>query len=88
MTAPGWKSLVPAYKPHFKPTQTMANSQRSTSFGPREFISECRALWVIAWPMFVAQIAQMGTGVVDTIMAGHYNAVDLAAIAIGAQNIQ
>ena len=61
----------------------MANSQRSTSFGPREFIGECRALWVIAWPMFVAQIAQMGTGVVDTIMAGHYNAVDLAAIAIG-----
>ncbi len=37
----------------------------------------------IAWPMLIAQLAQMGTGVVDTIMAGHYGAVDLAAIAIG-----
>ena len=37
----------------------------------------------IAWPMIIAQLAQMGTGVVDTIMAGHYSATDLAAIAIG-----
>jgi MATE family multidrug resistance protein len=47
------------------------------------YLGECRALWVIAWPMVIAQMAQMGTGVVDTIMAGRYNAVDLAAIAIG-----
>ncbi len=44
---------------------------------------EGRALFTIAWPMFIAQLAQMGTGVVDTIMAGRYSAVDLAAIAIG-----
>jgi MATE family multidrug resistance protein len=44
---------------------------------------ECRALLAIAGPMIVAQMAQTGTGVVDTIMAGHYDAVDLAAIAIG-----
>lgn len=37
----------------------------------------------LALPLFVAQLAQMGTGVVDTIMAGRYGAVDLAAIAIG-----
>ena len=37
----------------------------------------------IAWPMFIAQLALMGTGVVDTIMAGRYSATDLAAIAIG-----
>ena len=46
-------------------------------------ISECRALLAIAWPMIIAQLAQMGTGVVDTIMAGRYSATDLAAIAIG-----
>ena len=45
--------------------------------------TETRALLAIAWPMFIAQLAQMGTGVVDTIMAGRYNAMDLAAIAIG-----
>ncbi len=44
---------------------------------------ESAALFRIAGPMFVAQMAQMGTGVVDTIMAGNYSAVDLAAIAIG-----
>lgn len=33
--------------------------------------------------MVIAQLAQVGTGVVDTIMAGRYNADDLAAIAIG-----
>ena len=38
---------------------------------------------LLAWPIIIAQLAQMGTGVVDTIMAGRYGAVDLAAIAIG-----
>jgi MATE family multidrug resistance protein len=33
--------------------------------------------------MMIAHLAQMGTGVVDTIMAGRYSAMDLAAIAIG-----
>lgn len=44
---------------------------------------EVRALFTLAWPMVIAQLAQIGTGVVDTIMAGHYSATDLAAIAIG-----
>ena len=49
----------------------------------RTFATETRALFTIAWPMIIAQLAQMGTGVVDTVMAGHYSADDLAAIAIG-----
>lgn len=44
---------------------------------------EARAMVILAWPIIIAQLAQMGTGVVDTIMAGRYSAVDLAAIAIG-----
>jgi MATE family, multidrug efflux pump len=44
---------------------------------------EIRALLSMALPLFIAQLAQMGTGVVDTVMAGRYNATDLAAIAIG-----
>lgn len=44
---------------------------------------ELRALWAIAWPMLIAQVSQMATGVVDTIMAARYSATDLAAIAIG-----
>ena len=49
----------------------------------KDYRQETRALAAIAWPLVIAQLAQMGTGVVDTIMAGHYSAVDLAAIAIG-----
>ena len=45
--------------------------------------AECRALLSIAGPMVVAQLAQVGTGVVDTVMAGHYSTSDLAAVAIG-----
>jgi MATE family multidrug resistance protein len=44
---------------------------------------EIRALLALATPLFIAQLAQMGTGVVDTIMAGRYSSEDLAAIAIG-----
>jgi MATE family multidrug resistance protein len=44
---------------------------------------ELRALSALALPLMIAQLAQMGTGVVDTIMAGRYSSVDLAAIAIG-----
>ena len=32
----------------------------------------------------VAQLAQMANGVIDTVMAGHYSAEDLAAVGIGA----
>ena len=47
------------------------------------YLEEFRALMGIAWPMLIAHLAQMGTGVVDTVMAGRYDAMDLAAIAIG-----
>jgi len=50
---------------------------------PRAFLGESRALLAIAWPTLIAQVAQVATGVVDTVMAGHYSATDLAAIAIG-----
>lgn len=40
-------------------------------------------LMQLAYPILIGQIAQTGMGTVDTIMAGRYNALDLAAIAIG-----
>jgi MATE family multidrug resistance protein len=45
--------------------------------------SIARDLFRLGWPMFVAQIAIMGSGVIDTMMAGRYNTVDLAAVGIG-----
>jgi MATE family multidrug resistance protein len=49
----------------------------------QDYVGECRALLTLTWPILIAQVAQVGTGVVDTIMAGRYDADDLAAIAIG-----
>ena len=38
----------------------------------------------LAWPVYIAQIAMMANGVVDTLMAGRLSVVDLAAVGIGA----
>jgi MATE family multidrug resistance protein len=63
------------------PANTLRNAVQAIN--AKSLVAEGRALFSIAWPMFIAQLAMMGTGVVDTIMAGHYSAMDLAAIAIG-----
>ena len=38
----------------------------------------------LGWPVFVAQIAVMANGCIDTVMAGRYSTVDLAAVGVGA----
>ena len=43
-----------------------------------------RSIGRLAWPVLVAQLAVIASGVLDTIMSGRYNAVDLAAVGIGA----
>ena len=43
-----------------------------------------RAIVRLAWPVLVAQLAVIASGVLDTIMSGRYSAVDLAAVGIGA----
>ncbi len=45
--------------------------------------TELRALGVLAGPIILTQLSQMGMGVVDAIMAGRVSAVDLAGIALG-----
>ena len=65
------------------PSNNKTTTKNTATTGLRAYTSEVRALWTLIWPMLIAQLAQMGTGVVDTIMAGRYSAVDLAAVAIG-----
>ena len=43
-----------------------------------------RDIFRLAVPVFIAQIAIMANGLVDTLMAGRYGTVDLAAVGIGA----
>ena len=45
--------------------------------------SVASSLLQLAWPVFVGQLAVMATGLVDTVMAGHLGAEDLAAVGIG-----
>lgn len=44
---------------------------------------ESQQLIKLAWPLLIAQLTQMLMGVSDTIIAGHYSATDMAAVALG-----
>ncbi|MAL98449.1 MAG: MATE family efflux transporter [Alteromonadaceae bacterium] len=46
-------------------------------------LAEWKTLAQLGAPILVAQLAQMANGVIDTIMAGHASAEDLAAVGIG-----
>ncbi len=44
---------------------------------------EISALWQLAWPILVGQLANVGMAVADVAMAGHASAQDLAGVALG-----
>lgn len=44
---------------------------------------ELKKIVSLAWPLLIAQVTQTLMGVSDTIMAGRYSAIDMAAVAIG-----
>lgn len=46
-------------------------------------LAEWKTLSLLGGPILVAQLAQMANGVIDTVMAGHASAEDLAAVGIG-----
>ncbi|MEN9373200.1 MAG: hypothetical protein RIR79_752 [Pseudomonadota bacterium] len=45
--------------------------------------TEIKALWQLAWPILIGQLANVGMSVADVAMAGHASAQDLAGIALG-----
>ena len=50
---------------------------------PGQARNELIQLIRLAGPLVLAQLAQMGMGVVDTIMAGRVGALELAGVALG-----
>ena len=46
--------------------------------------SEAAAIWQIAWPVLIGQLATVGMGVADVAMTGHFNSEELAAVSLGA----
>jgi MATE family multidrug resistance protein len=47
-------------------------------------VTEIKAMWKLAWPMLVGQLATVGMGVADVAMTGHVSAEELAAVSLGA----
>ncbi len=45
--------------------------------------SEASALWQLAWPILIGQLATVGMNVADVAMAGHASAQDLAGVSLG-----
>jgi multidrug resistance protein, MATE family len=44
---------------------------------------EARAMWKLAWPILIGQIAAVGMAVSDTVMAGRLGSLELAAVSVG-----
>jgi MATE family multidrug resistance protein len=47
-------------------------------------LNEAHALWQLAWPVLIGQLATVGMSVADVVMTGHLSAADLAAVSLGA----
>ena len=55
-----------------------------TSFTLPAIRTEASALWRLAWPVLIGQLATVGMGVADVAMTGHTSAEELAAVSLGA----
>ncbi|MDP9108748.1 MAG: MATE family efflux transporter [Pseudomonadota bacterium] len=56
----------------------------TTRFSPNPIRIEASALWQLAWPVLIGQLATVGMSVADVAMTGHAGADELAAVALGA----
>lgn len=52
-------------------------------YSTARFTKEAKKLLAIALPLIVAQLAQVGMGLIDTSMSGHVSKNDLAAVGLG-----
>jgi multidrug resistance protein, MATE family len=55
----------------------------SLPLAPRAPDTSSRALLKLGWPLLIANVAVVGNGTIDTVMAGRLSAIDLAAVAVG-----
>ncbi|WP_377703712.1 MATE family efflux transporter [Pseudoduganella sp. UC29_71] len=55
-----------------------------TTFTLSNIRTEAAALWKLAWPVLVGQLATVGMAVADVAMTGHASASELAAVSLGA----
>ena len=55
-----------------------------TTISTTNLRSEATALWKLAWPVLIGQLATVGMAVADVAMTGHTQASELAAVSTGA----
>jgi len=55
-----------------------------TKFSAAYLRKEATALWKLAWPVLIGQLATVGMAVADVAMTGHTSASELAAVSTGA----
>ncbi len=58
----------------------MNAAQQAARHAPPD--TSTRAFVKLGWPLFIANLALVGNGTIDTIMAGQLSATDLAAVAV------
>lgn len=63
------------------PTTAVATANPTLAARVRQ---EAGALWRLAWPILIGQLATVGLSVVAVMMAGHASAQDLAGVSLGA----
>lgn len=63
-----------------EPEQPLPHTKASRT---SQVLAEWKTLGLLGTPILIAQVAQMANGVIDTVMAGHVGAEDLAAVGIG-----
>ena len=54
-----------------------------TAPAPIGWRDSARGILHLAWPVFIAQLAVVAFGTVDTLLVARYAALDLAALAVG-----
>ena len=59
----------------------MNTAQHAARHDPPD--TSTRAFVKLGWPLFIANLALVGNGTIDTVMAGGLSATDLAAVAVG-----
>jgi len=68
---------------HTAPAPFPASTPCAPQTLPTRVRTELRALWALAWPILIGQLATIAMAVTDVTMAGHASAADLAGVSLG-----
>jgi MATE family multidrug resistance protein len=67
--------------PHQTPSAPHPPQEHAS--GKQRVFTEVAALWHLAWPILIGQLASVGMSVTDVAMAGHASTHDLAGVSLG-----